>query len=202
MSGQFVVLLPVKTPGTGKSRLDAPASKRAELMLAFAADVIAALRQATLVDEVYVVSDDPTLNLDVPLLPDLGQGSLNRALALSTEALAHPRVCALLPDLPAVRAEEIDTALGYVAGPGRWFVADHTGAGTSLLAAYDVHLDPHFGANSAQAHLASGAVPISAALPGLRLDVDTVADLRKAIAMGAGKYTTAVLPRGETPPQR
>ena len=34
------------------------------------------------------------------------------------------------------------------------------------------------------------------------VDVDTVADLRKAIAMGAGKSTTAVLPRGETPPQR
>ena len=49
-----------------------------------------------------------------------------------------------------------------------------------LAAGPGVDLDPHFGAGSARRHEESGAVPVRAALPSLRRDVDTDADLAAA----------------------
>ena len=57
--GSFAVLLPVKSPGTGKSRLSALRdSDRARLAAAFATDVVDACLSTDGVAGVLVVSDD------------------------------------------------------------------------------------------------------------------------------------------------
>jgi len=91
-------------------------------------------------------------------------------------------------------AELGEALAGAGAAPGRSFVADAAGTGTVLLTA-DVGsaLDPRFGAGSARAHVASHARPLTGAWPGLRQDVDTAADLRTVLALGAGEHTCGLL---------
>ena len=68
------------------------------------------------------------------------------------------------------------------------YVADADGSGTTLYtAAYDA-FDPRFGAGSAAAHSVS-ARPIAGELAGLRRDVDDLATLREAWAIGVGPRT-------------
>lgn len=199
MASRFTVLLPVKAPGRGKSRLALP--DRAALVHAFVLDTIAALRASSYVDQVLVVSDDPDAGFGVPVLPDAGGGDLNRALRRAADEAGGEAIAAMLPDLPALRTRDVDAALSRV-DRGRWFVADHGGTGTTLLAAAGVPLEPAFGADSAARHRSSGAVEIAGDLVSLRLDVDTAEDLHVAVALGVGKNTAAVLPRQEAPPQR
>ena len=55
----FVVIVPVKPPARGKSRLDAlPATQRRDLAAAFARDTVAAARRTPRVVAVLVVTDD------------------------------------------------------------------------------------------------------------------------------------------------
>jgi len=61
-----------------------------------------------------------------------------------------------------------------------------------LLTGVGTELSPRFGPGSAQAHRASGAVELTGAWPGLVRDVDTEADLRAALALGAGPRTRAL----------
>jgi 2-phospho-L-lactate guanylyltransferase len=113
----------------------------------------------------------------------------------------EPGLAALTADLPALRAEELTEALrraeeaAHSLGPrvlARSFVADAAGTGTVLLAAPPgAVLEPRFGGNSAAAHVASGALPLAGAWPGLRRDVDTPADLAQALELGAGPRTVA-----------
>ena len=80
----------------------------------------------------------------------------------------------------------------------RSFVTDAAGTGTVLLAAPPgAVLEPCFGAGSAAAHEASGAVPLNGAWPSLRRDVDTLADLAEAFRLGVGPRTAA-----RRPPER
>ena len=77
---------------------------------------------------------------------------------------------------------------------GRGFVRDAPGDGTVLLTApAGVPLDPRFGADSAAAHAASGATELAGDWPGLRQDVDTPADLRVVLELGAGAHTCGLL---------
>jgi 2-phospho-L-lactate guanylyltransferase len=96
-------------------------------------------------------------------------------------------------DLPALRSDDLDAALSAGLSP-RWFVGDADGTGTTLLAAAPgADLDPHFGPASARRHEDSGAVPVRAAVPSLRRDVDTDRDLEDAITLGVGVRTRAAL---------
>ena len=84
----------------------------------------------------------------------------------------------------------------------RAFVRDAAGTGTVLLCApAGMPLAPAFGPGSAAAHAASGARELRGDWPGLRHDVDTAADLRAALARGAGPFTRALLwdPTSEDP---
>ncbi len=202
MTLRFSVLLPVKLPSTGKSRLRlSDEALRPRLVRAFVLDVIDVLQRSSYVATVQVVCADTALDVGVPVIQDHGEGSLNRALRLAAAQLPDDLgVAALLPDLPALRLDDVDGALAQCVG-GRSFVADHEGTGTTLLAAYGEHLDPHFGADSALRHRASGATDIAGSLSSLRLDVDTAADLARARLLGVGENTAAVFARGPTPPQ-
>lgn len=108
-------------------------------------------------------------------------------------------VAVLLGDLPAMRASDLDAALEAAARHPLAFVPDAEGTGTTFATARaGTALEPHFGADSAARHAAAGfadlvATAAGAIAPGLRRDVDTAAELREAVALGAGPHTTEVV---------
>ena len=199
MSHTFALLMPVKTLTLAKSRLEVPQpDQREPLMRAFALDAISAASKCAAVGQVYVVTDEPGFEVGGAIrLPDEGDGDLNRALRnaslrvrLLDPATALAAMCA---DLPCLSTDDLDTALAAGMMP-RWFVADASGGGTTLLAAGPgVDLDPHFGPGSAQRHAESGASPVRAEVPTLRMDVDTDADLNSAAVLGVGPHTSSAL---------
>ncbi|WP_345426005.1 2-phospho-L-lactate guanylyltransferase [Pseudonocardia xishanensis] len=182
--------------------------RHASLALALALDTLEAAAAATLVAEIVVVTDDARVATEltsmvgsarfasagtgVRIVRDEPAGGLNAALLHGAGALSPslPRA-ALQADLPALKPAELDEALSC---PDRAFVADAAGIGTTLLLApAGTPLDPHFGGASAAAHTASGARPLPGALPGLRRDVDTEADLAEACVLGVGIRTSGLL---------
>jgi 2-phospho-L-lactate guanylyltransferase len=138
------------------------------------------------------------------------------ALADGLGAAQGP-VAVLLGDLPALRSPDLSAALreagralhaadrahgaadGDGGPPAMAFVPDAEGDGTVLLAGLDPRaMRPSFGPASAGAHARAGARRLDLALPRLRRDVDTRADLATAAALGVGPRTAAVL-RAELP---
>jgi 2-phospho-L-lactate guanylyltransferase len=202
MSNSFALLLPVKGWDRAKTRLSplAPGLPR-ELAAAFARDAIAAALQSPVVSRVYVVTDQADFAVPgIAVLPDEGAGDLNTALRSAAIRIQAEQpgmgVAAMCADVPCLRAEDLTSALEGPAAAGRWFVADSAGTGTTLLAAGPgIALDPHFGVGSASRHQASGAAPVAADLPTLRLDVDTTSDLTRAQTLGVGSHTAEVLRR-------
>jgi 2-phospho-L-lactate guanylyltransferase len=194
------VVVPVKALAGAKSRLRpfGDDSRRA-LALAMAGDVLESVAACPLVRVVLVVSTDPDVAALARALgaqvDDAAPDGLNPALEHGAARLraADPRlgVAALAGDLPGLRPDQLAAALAQV-GPGaRAFVADAPGTGTSLLAAGPgAALLPAYGPGSRQRHLDSGAAELAAAA-GLRLDVDTPADLRRALDLGVGARTAA-----------
>lgn len=194
----YALLIPVKDGGAAKTRLGVGGDgQRARLMVAFARDAILAAQQCTRV-EVFVVGDavglgDLVPDLGIGVLPDDGEGSLNRALDRAALRVSRPDrgVAVLLADLPCLRTEELEAAFAEVTG--RSFVPDAEGTGTTLLVAPPgTELDPRFGSGSAAAHRASGATEIGLGLSSLRRDVDTTADLEAALRYGVGEHTAQV----------
>ncbi len=172
-------------------------------MRAFALDALTAALSCDLVASVYVVTDEAGLAEEVAamgctVLPDRGEGDLNRALAGAVADVADAAggpvaVTAMLGDLPCLTSSELTGALAWAAGRPA-FVADAAGTGTTLLTVGDrADFVPHFGTGSARAHASAGYRPVPLALPGLRQDVDTAEDLAAAISLGAGVRTRAVL---------
>jgi 2-phospho-L-lactate guanylyltransferase len=197
----FVVLLPVKPPSRGKSRLTALADEdRIALATAFALDTAAAALAASGVAAVLAVTDDVGLaralgTLGCSVMPD-GADTLNESLR---QAAAEARrrwpsygVAAVCADLPALRPEELAAALAEVPAHGTAFVADHNGVGTTMYAAAPgAAFSPDFGFRSSDLHAESGAIAIPGELPGLRLDVDEPDDLGRALVIGVGPRTAA-----------
>jgi 2-phospho-L-lactate/phosphoenolpyruvate guanylyltransferase len=154
-------------------------------------------------------------------VPDRPGAGLNAAVRFGADVVTGlgRRRAALAGDLPALRPAELGSALSMANGRGfvpdansrrlvpdpdarslvpdansRSFVPDADGTGTVLLAAAaGIPLDPRFGAGSAAAHAGSGATELTGDWPGLRQDVDTAADLRAVLALGAGAHTYALL---------
>lgn len=199
LSPSCVLLVPVKRWERAKSRLVIPDTvDRRRLIEAFARDAIAAATHCPLVAAVYVVTDQAGFEpASARVLPDEGDGDLNAALRAAAARVAplHPglAVAAMCADLPCLTAEELSAGLAASRGL-RGFVADVEGTGTTLLVgAPGEELDPRFGPGSAGLHRESGRLQVVAPVPGLRLDVDTGADLDAARALGVGPHTAAVL---------
>jgi 2-phospho-L-lactate guanylyltransferase len=209
--------------GEAPAGMPGPPGRHEALVLAMALDTVAAALASPVVGRVVVVTADPTTSEEIALLgaetiPDVPDAGLNPALAYAAAQVrrtamagTEPGVAALAADLPALRGEDLTEALrraeseAYARGPRalvRSFVADASGSGTVLLAAPPgAVLEPCFGADSAAAHEASGAVALSGAWPSLRRDVDTATDLAAAFALGVGPRTAAAhSPAGADPP--
>ncbi len=198
---QHVVVIPVKPPGVGKTRLVGMADEqRVALASAFAIDTVSACLATDAVSRVLVTTDDARFATTLTALgaeacPDGGSG-LNQALVQATAEAGRRwpalRPVALCADLPALRSEDLAAALASVTGHPA-YVADAAGTGTTLYTASYDDFAPRFGADSARAHAAAGAAPVPGELAGLRQDVDDVVSLRAAIALGVGPATRRAL---------
>lgn len=198
-SDSFALLVPVKSLGSAKTRLGLDDATTRNLMEAFTCDAVTAARRSPLVDSVHLLTSERALaaRLEVPLLPDEGAGDLNRAVTAAASRLAarSPRTClaVMCADLPCLLEEDLTAALA-AGSAARWFVSDAAGTGTTLLVARaGQDLRPDFGPSSATRHARSGAVAVPGALRTLRQDVDTPADLARAVELGVGAHTAAAL---------
>jgi 2-phospho-L-lactate guanylyltransferase len=203
--GSFGVVVPVKRSSVAKSRL-APLGDdvRRRLVVAFAVDTVTAVLECNLVAAVLVVTDDVQLaqtlhTYGVPAIPDAEAGALNSNLRQGAAELIrrHPglRPVALCADLPALRPDELRTALAGTGTPEPAFVTDADGAGTTLYASADLEsFRPRFGPGSRLAHLDGGATELQVdGIESLRRDVDTPADLAAALSLGVGQRTSWVV---------
>ncbi|MGV9584567.1 2-phospho-L-lactate guanylyltransferase [Nocardia farcinica] len=201
-------LIAVKRLDQAKSRLAdrLRPEHRARLVLAMLADTMTATTSVPGIAAVTVVTPDAAV---ADLARSLGghvhpepaadsADSLNAALAAAAAGVRarHGGVdlLALQADLPALRPDELADVLATAPRGGRAIVTDHAGTGTAALLVGDGgELAPAFGPDSARRHIAAGAVDLPGEWPGLRRDVDTAADLERAVELGAGSSTRALL---------
>lgn len=198
MEQQYVALVPVKPPAVGKSRLGLTDDRRRGLAAAFALDTVTACLATSSVSRVLAVTDDAAFARDLAavgcsVMPDGPSGELNTSLVLAAAearrrwpALRPAAVCA---DLPALRPDDLGTALALAGGHEAAFVADEAGRGTTLFTAVGDLFLPRFGPDSRAAHLEAGAAELAGPLPTLRQDVDDLVDLARAAALGLGPHS-------------
>lgn len=194
------LLVPVKTYDVAKSRLAVPADLRRDLAHAFALDTLTAALECPAVDLVSVITGEPRLGREASalgclVLPDEGAGDLNATIAAGAARLPdRDRTAVLLGDLPALRSDELASALELLGHLGDGFVADAAALGTTLLVCSGSdRLQPRFGPGSAARHRDAGLAELDLPVPGLRRDVDTVEDLEAAAALGVGRHTSPLL---------
>ena len=195
-----VVLLPVKPPSRGKSRIVGLSDEqRATLARAFALDTAEACLATPSVGAVLVVTDDVRFSFEAGELgcasiPDGVSGDLNGTLrqAAAESSRRWPGLVpvALCGDLPALRPADLEAALTSVVPGTQAFVVDAAGTGTTLYTATAADFDSHFGLGSAQRHKDAGALAIAGELASLRHDVDDLDDLRAVRRLGLGSRTT------------
>jgi 2-phospho-L-lactate guanylyltransferase len=198
----WTVVIPLKPPGVGKTRLGSDAG----LARAIALDTIEAAAAATSVSRVIVVTADAALAVEldavtgVEVVAEPQPAGIAAAIA---RGLAHAgarggkRVphAALLGDLPGLDPADLDEALAQAEGHDRAFVADADGSGTTLVTARaGLPLVERFGPGSAAAHLAADLVPLDVpAASSVRWDVDDPRQLADLAERWIGPRTRAVL---------
>jgi len=217
--GRTIAVLPVKRFGAAKQRLDNGLSEgtRRALAEAMVTDVLIALRRATLVDEVLVVSGetmavalaagyDAAAVVDDP--DDAGHSAAAQRGIQAAMDRGATRVLLVPGDCPALDPAEVDQLLEDaegVAPPDVVVVPDRHGSGTNaLLLTPPDAIQPAFGPGSRERHerLAqeAGATVAAIDVPTLGLDVDTVDDLaalRVALedVRGGASHTRGLLAR-------
>ncbi|ONM49310.1 2-phospho-L-lactate guanylyltransferase [Nocardia donostiensis] len=205
-------VIAVKSLDRAKSRLaeHLRPPQRARLVLAMLADTVRAAAAVPAIASVTVVTPDPLVaelarSRGAMVHPEpVAQRShsdpdkLNTALDSAAAALRRRHgpvdLLALQADLPALRPDELAAMFTAAPPATRSLVVDHAGSGTAaLLAPAGIALRPRFGPGSARRHIGDGAAALGGDWPGLRLDVDTAADLDRALLLGAGTDTRALL---------
>jgi 2-phospho-L-lactate guanylyltransferase len=199
------LVVPVKLLARAKSRLVGLVGEdRAALVLAMAADTVAAALACPSVATVIVVSDDQAVRSELAsigalVVADQPGAGLNSALIFGAGQAAARGPgrgrAALTADLPALTAGELAGALTAASAATQAFVADSGRSGTTLYTAGPgVAFRPHFGALSRAEHLLAGATELDLPeISGLRQDVDTLDDLRSAARIGLGRRTAGIL---------
>ncbi len=211
LAANWAVVVPVKGGPGAKSRLGA-LPERAALAEAFALDTVTALVRASNVERVFVVTGSAHLGLQLTglgavIVPELqadlgettGHPRLNAAIELgiaaARRACPDANIAVMTGDLPALHPADVETVFSRAAQHERSLVPDVEGVGTTtLFARAGITLLPRFGFGSRAAHEADGHVVLG--LPptsSIRRDVDTMADLDAARALGLGPHTSALL---------
>ncbi len=202
-TNETAIIVAVQDAGRAKSRLGAhlDAAARRSLVLAMLDDVLAAIRLVH-TGPLIVVSADPAYDPSAhrhgaEVLHDIGEG-YNTAVILALTSLAGRVDAALvLPgDLPQLQSSDVAALLEALVTPGVTIVASEDGGTTALgLRPIDV-ITTAFGLDSAQRHreaAAAAAAPLTELLlDSLRVDVDTLDDLR-AVWEEVGPATASVL---------
>jgi len=208
-------VLPVKRFDDAKQRLDKTLSSgtRRALAEAMVTDVLTALRRASSIDAVVVVTGEGgAQNLarayDAEYIDDDDRGHSHAARAGVDWALERgfERVLLVPGDCPALKPADVDALVGAgAAAPAITVVPDRHGTGTNalLLSPPDV-IAPSFGPGSRERHEdaahAGGAECAVTEVASLVLDVDTAEDLqalRDALAerTGGAAHTRGLLAR-------
>jgi 2-phospho-L-lactate/phosphoenolpyruvate guanylyltransferase len=209
-----VVVVPVKPPALGKSRLrDLGDDERRELARAFALDTVQAAAATPGVDAVLVVTDDFRLAaqmraLGCEVMPDGAAEDLNETLVQAAAEVVRRwpgavpvALCADLPGLrPVDLAGVLQDVIAHAADGTAAFVRDRAGLGTTLYAAPPDGFTPSFGVDSAARHASGGAVEVGSGATSVRMDVDDLADLEAALVAGVGPHTSMAHEGRATPP--
>jgi 2-phospho-L-lactate guanylyltransferase len=197
------LVVPVKTLVAAKTRLaEAAGPYRAALAVAIARDTVRAALACPPVRRVVVVTGDPVPAAELAALGahvvDDPQRGLNAALrfgaAEAVRLAPGDHVAALQADLPALRPAELARVLAAAARFERSFVPDAVEVGTTCYAVRRGEpFRPAFGGESRLRHLAGGAKELQLdGIASVRRDVDTIEDLRDALALGVGPHTAVV----------
>lgn len=194
--GPAVALVPLRSPGQGKTRLASALTteQRAALVGAMLADVVAALR-ASRVDRIVVAAAGPTAAaaasaVGVEVLHDPASVAarpvherLDAAVAAATLHLGGAATSLVVAaDLPHLRAEDVDALLACDAEVA---VAPTADGGTGgLLRRPPTACPTAYGPRSAARHLAAaraaGRSAVRCELPGFAHDVDVEGDLGRS----------------------
>lgn len=202
----WTAVVPAKRWALSKSRMAGGPHVRESLARAFALDVVETLSQVPSIESIIIITDERELagfgaRLGAAVVQDqalLSADPLNRAVRLGrSRAVAmrpHSPIVVVPADLPAITSAVMDQALATLQMPGCAFVPDASSTGTTLLSASEpALLRPSYGPGSARTHLAHGARMVLEVDQRLRRDVDTVAHLQEATALGLGPRTAAVV---------
>ena len=206
-----LVILPVKSFDDAKQRLRTelqPAPRRS-LVEAMFSDVLVALRRATLVEQVLVVSNHNGAQriaggYGAMVVDDLELGH-NEAAVIGVERaleLGAERALLVPGDCPLLAQDELDELIGRPVGnPSALIVPDRHGTGTNaLLLTPPDALAPSFGPGSRERHeaaaRAAGIEVQTVPVPSLALDVDTPEDLAAVRAALESSHGGAAHTRG------
>jgi 2-phospho-L-lactate guanylyltransferase len=199
----IVALVPLRAPGTGKSRLAGAlrVEERAALAGAMLADVCRALAGSP-VDRIVVVAGGPAavaaaaaLGVEVMADPP-GSRGLDAALRAAANRLPrHGTGLVVAADLPRLRADDVAAVLAVDA---QVVVAPTRDGGTGILLRRPPDAVPTaYGPGSAARHLVAarraGLATAVLERPGPRDDLDTPADLARLRAGDVGPATAALL---------
>lgn len=201
LSSTWSVVVPIRDPRTGKSRLRAGPAVNA----AIAQDTLAAAQACTAVERVVLVTDHtdwlaPELlaSPKIQVVQQLSRG-LAEAVALGIDIAGEGPVAVMLGDLPTLEAAELEAALHAASQVPLGMITDHCDTGTTLITARNASDHrPSFGPGSAALHRGLGyeelPVPADSCL---RQDVDTPEDLDRAVLHGLGAATLLALEHTE-----
>ena len=197
---RWAVIVAVKPLRAAKSRLVLPAALRSDLVVAMLVDTLTAAAAVSGI-ELLVVTDDARVAAvvtaaGIPVRGGEPAGGLNAALSygenIARSLWGDARIAALPGDLPSLIPIDLAAALTAASECERAIVVDADHEGTTLLCARS-DLRPSYGVGSAVRHVANGCVPLPGEWPGLRRDVDTLADLGEVARARLGIHTAALL---------
>jgi 2-phospho-L-lactate/phosphoenolpyruvate guanylyltransferase len=202
-------LVPLRSPGRGKTRLASALSPtaRASLAGAMLADVATALGAAR-IDELVVVAGGPAgaaaaaaLGLDVLVDPP-GVADLDAAIGAACARLGRrTTLLVVAADLPRLTAPDVEAVL---APHTDVVVATTVDGGTGVLVRRPADVIPTaYGPGSGRRHVrlarSVGASTAVVDRPGTSLDVDTLADLRRLRHAPVGAATGRLLATWDGP---
>lgn len=199
---RLVAVVPLRSPGDGKTRLSPTLGResRAALAGAMLADVVHTLRAAEV--DVVVAAGGPAaaaaasaLQAEV-VMDGPGVRSLDAAIEHACRCLAPlPALLVVQADLPTLTPDDVRAV---IAGEDAVVVAPTDDGGTSaLLRRPPSVIATAFGPDSGRTHVrlaeAAGLRPRIVRRPGLRRDVDVLTDLQALSLDEVGPATATVL---------